>query len=42
MDAWNAKMPIKDKICDKLLKAVQYLFVAILIETMMIMLFMLA
>ena len=36
MDAWNAKMPMKDKICEKLWKIIQYLSVIILIETMMI------
>lgn len=42
MDAWNAKMPIKDKICGKLWKTVQYLSIMAVVEAIAIMVFMFA
>lgn len=37
MDAWNSRMPIKNKVCDKLLKVALYCSMAIIIELFMFM-----
>ena len=42
MDAWNAKVPIWYKICEKLWKIVQYLLIMVIFETMTIIFVLLA